>query len=294
MLVHWTEHKAVEPSITILKWLLSLCLAYQAAVMTWMIIDSPTLVLPEPSKGSTAVRDNHEKYDMASWDLFGKVDAAPVAQQEEINAPKTRLRLVLMGVFVSEQKKNGSAIIAEQGREGEFFKVGDRVQGRARLSQVYSDKVILDNSGKLETLTFEDAAKLMKGFKSTEKRSKPAKKTKTAKSSKKDKANFKRQLRGIRTPEKFVDFAKDQLEDPAAAMENMGLRSAGDGYVLTPSATMLMGLGMKAGDKIISVNGYPLGDPVQDKSLIDEVYASGNASIVIERGSRRMTINHSF
>ncbi len=189
----------------------------------------------------------------------------------------------------------GSAIIAEQGREGEFFKVGDRVQGRARLSQVYSDKVILDNSGKLETLTFEDAAKLMKGIKSSKNKPKStSKKPKTASSKKKSKANFKRQLRGIRTPEKFVDFAKDQLEDPVQAMENMGLKSAGDGYLLTPSATMLMGLGMKAGDKIISVNGYPLGDPVQDKTIIDEVYSTGNASIVIERGSRRMTINHSF
>ena len=51
---------------------------------------------------------------------------------------------------------------------------------------------------------------------------------------------------------------------------------------------------MKPGDKLISVNGNPLGDPQQDKALIDEVYASGNASVVIERGSRRMTINHSF
>ena len=294
MFVHWTEHKSIDPSITFLKWVLSLCLAYQGAVLTWMIIDSPTLVLPEPNKGVAASSRNQQNYDMASWDLFGKADAAPVAQQEEINAPKTRLRLVLMGVFMAANKEDSSAIIAEQGREGEFFKVGARVQGRARLSQVYDDKVILDNSGKLETLTFADAEKLLKGISSTHKKVTSNKKPKTTAMNKKNKADFKRQLRGIRTPEKFVDFAKEQLEDPAQAMENMGLRGTGDGYVLTPSATMLMSLGMRAGDKLISVNGYPLGDPAQDKSIIDEVYASGNASIVIERGSRRMTINHSF
>ena len=57
---------------------------------------------------------------------------------------------------------------------------------------------------------------------------------------------------------------------------------------------MLMSIGMKPGDKLISVNGYQLGNPEQDKSIIDEVYASGSARIVIERGSRRMTINHAF
>jgi len=292
--VHWSEHKSVEPGITFVKWLLSLCLAYQGAALTWMVIDSPTLVLPEPSKGVVAASQNLASHDMAAWDLFGKADAAPVVQ-EEINAPKTRLRLVLMGVFMAANKKDSSAIIAEQGREGEFFKVGARVQGRARLSQVYNDKVILDNSGKLETLTFADAEKLLKGIQANKKAAKPTtKKTNSAASNRKSKADFKRQLRGIRTPEKFVDFAKQQLEDPTQAMANMGLRATGDGYILTPSATMLMSLGMKAGDKLISVNGNPLGDPVQDKTIIDEVYASGNASIVIERGSRRMTINHSF
>lgn len=297
MPVHWSEHKAINPSITLLKWVLSLCLAYQAAVFTWVLIDRPTLVLPEPSMGEASQELDQEKYDMAAWDLFGKADQTQVVEQEEINAPKTRLRLALMGVFMAANKQDSSAIIAEQGREGEFFKVGDRVQGRARLSQVYSDKVILDNSGKLETLTFEDAAKLMKGI--TAQKSKSPNKIKKPKPTNKMSRNkpntaFKRKLRGIRTPEQFVDMAKEQLEDPEQAMQNMGLSSTGDGYLLTPSATMLMSLGMRAGDKLISVNGHQLGDPTQDKEIIDEVYASGSARIVIERGSRRMTINHSF
>ena len=288
--MHWSDHKAVGPSITLVKWVLSLCLAYQGAVLTWLVLDSPVLVLPEASKGQGVHAQNKELHDMASWNIFGKADEAPIIQEEAVNAPPTRLRLVLMGVFVTSVKADGSAIIAEQGREGEFFKVGDRVQGRARLSQVYSNKVILDNSGKLETLTFEDAAKLMKGITSQDKVARAPKKT----NKKKTARDFKRQLRGIKSPEKFVDFAKDQLEDPQQALDNMGLRSSGDGYILTPSATMLMSLGMKAGDKIITINGNSLGDPVQDKTIIDEVYSSGNASIVIERGSRRMTINHSF
>ena len=146
MALHWTEHKAIDPILLLLKWVLGLTIAYQAAVFTWMVIDQPTLVLPEPSKSPARQAQAVEKQDIASWSLFGEADKVDTSQKEEINAPKTRLRLSLMGVFVAANEKQSSAIIAEQGREGEFFKVGDRVQGRARLSQVYEDKVILDNS----------------------------------------------------------------------------------------------------------------------------------------------------
>jgi general secretion pathway protein C len=285
---HWSEYKAVDPILLIVKWLLAFSIAYYSATLTWMLIDRPTLVLQEPSSSVTldsAVAQNH---DIAAWHLFGKPDQVVTTSAKEINAPKTRLRLSLMGVFVASNVTLSSAIIAEQGREGEFFKVGDRVQGRARLSQVYENKVILDNSGKLETLTFDDSAKLAGSIVSKS----PVKKTK--KKVAKSPRAFKQQLRGIRTPEQFVDFAKEQLTDPAQAMKNMGLKATQGGYLLESSASMLARIGMKSGDKLISVNGNTLGDPEQDKLLIDDVYASGSASIVIERGSRRMTINHSF
>ncbi len=289
--MHWTEHKAFQPSITAAKWILGLCVSYQLAVLTWLIIDQPVVVLPEATQAHTETSALPQSYGLAQLDIFGSATQAPLATEQEIDAPKTRLRLLLMGVFVAKDKTHSSAIISEQGRNGEFFKIGDRVQGRALLSQVYEDKVILDNSGKFETLTFEDTQKALKGITASAPRVAERDARKSNGSNRKE---FKQELRGIRTAEQFVGFAKDQLEDPSQAMENLGLQSTGDGYVLTPSSTMLMGIGMKPGDKIISVNGHSLGDPSQDKTIIDEVYASGSASIVIERGSRRMTINHAF
>lgn len=289
--MHWTEHKAFQPSITAAKWVLSLCVAYQLAVLTWLIIDQPVVVLPEAVQGQANVANMPQSYGLAQLDIFGSPAQTPLAPQQEIDAPKTRLRLLLMGVFVAADKTQSSAIIAEQGRDGEFFKIGDRVQGRALLSQVYEDKVILDNSGKFETLTFEESQKALKGITANARKPTPSV---SSKSPARNKAQFKRALRGVRTAEQFVGFAKEQLEDPQQAMENLGLQATGDGYVLTPSSSMLMSIGMKPGDKLISVNGHQLGDPAQDKLIIDEVYASGSARIVIERGSRRMTINHAF
>jgi len=287
MQLHWSEHKAIDPILHLLKWVLALTVAYQLAVLTWLIIDQPTVVLPEPSKSPAQSAVISEKQNMAALSLFGDAEQVIGSDKEEISAPKTRLRLALKGVFVATNSEQSSAIIAEQGREGEFFKVGDRVQGRARLSKVYEDKVILDNSGKLETLTFEDAQKLAGTIVAKDK-------PKTKKPTRKNSSNFKSELKGIKTPEQFVDFAKDQLSDPEQALNNLGLKASDNGYVLESSTSMLSRIGMKTGDKLISVNGNTLGDPEQDKLLIDEVYASGSAKIVIERGSRRMTINHSF
>lgn len=286
--MHWTEHKAFQPSITIAKWILSLCVSYQLAVLTWLMIDRPVVVLPEPTQAQSEMAAMPQSYGLAKLDLFGSAAVASSAPQEEINAPKTRLRLLLMGVFVAAEKTQSSAIIAEQGRDGEFFRVGDRVQGRALLSQVYEDKVIIDNNGKFETLTFEESQKALQGITANAAPVKPLEKPAVSQK------EFRKELMQVRTADQFVDFAREQLQDPQQAMKNLGVEPTDGGYIVSPSSTMLLSIGMKPGDKLISVNGNQLGDPEQDRTLIDEVYASGNASLVIERGSRRMTINHSF
>ncbi|GAA6135148.1 type II secretion system protein GspC [Oceaniserpentilla sp. 4NH20-0058] len=286
--MHWTEHKAFQPSITIAKWILSLCVSYQLAVLTWLMIDRPVVVLPEPTQAQSEMAAMPQSYGLAKLDLFGSATQAPSAPQEEINAPKTRLRLLLMGVFVAAEKTQSSAIIAEQGRDGEFFRVGDRVQGRALLSQVYEDKVIIDNNGKFETLTFEESQKALQGITANKAPVKPSKKPAV------NRKEFRKELMQVRTADQFVNFARQQLQNPQQAMKNLGVEPTDGGYIVSRSATMLLSIGMKPGDKLISVNGNQLGDPEQDRNLIDEVYASGNASLVVERGSRRMTINHSF
>ncbi len=121
MQLHWSEHKAIDPILHLLKWVLAFIVAYQLAVLTWLIIDQPTVVLPEPSKSSAQSAVISEKQNMAALSLFGDAEQVIGSDQKEISAPKTRLRLALKGVFVATQSEQSSAIIAEQGREGEFF-----------------------------------------------------------------------------------------------------------------------------------------------------------------------------
>ena len=109
----WTEHKAVSLSVRILRWILTFVIAWQAAKLTWLIVDQPVLVLPEARQSESGVkRTTQQSYDIAAWNLFGEANLAPVKVEEKIEAKETRLRLVLMGVFTSTDATQGSAIIA--------------------------------------------------------------------------------------------------------------------------------------------------------------------------------------
>lgn len=286
---HWSEHKTLIRSVAGICWALLFVVAWQSASLTWQVVDRPVLLLPAAKESATGNTRQAVQQDIAAWDLFGRYDESN-AQINVEAAPETRLRLVLLGVFTSADMKTSSAIIAETGREGEFFRVGDRVQGRTTLASVYEDKVVLDTNGKLETLKFEDAGAPQAFTENT-----PQTATRSNNNGRARSGNFNERLQDVRSPEDFVEFAKDQLEgDTEQALNNIGLRAAGDGYEVTENASMLSGMGMKPGDKIISVNGHSLGNPDADKNLIDEVYESGAARIEVERGGSRFTINHSF
>jgi len=57
---------------------------------------------------------------------------------------------------------------------------------------------------------------------------------------------------------------------------------------------MLTQVGLQPGDVILSVNGQTLGNMSDDQMLLDQVTASGQARLEIQRGNRRFVVNHSL
>jgi general secretion pathway protein C len=53
-------------------------------------------------------------------------------------------------------------------------------------------------------------------------------------------------------------------------------------------------VGLRPGDRVISVNGQPLGQPQRDAALIEQVKQQRQVQIQIQRGSQTMTIQQSF
>jgi len=73
-------------------------------------------------------------------------------EKKVLDAPETRLKLTLRGVFASEDSSGGRAIVGDpQGKE-ENYAVGDPLPGGAKLSEIYPDRIILERNGRFETL----------------------------------------------------------------------------------------------------------------------------------------------
>ncbi|MEH6449925.1 MAG: type II secretion system protein N [Oleispira sp.] len=274
-------------SLVLGKLIFSVLIASQLAIFTWMILSPKTLVLSEPSraKGSAAIAQNNS---IADLHIFGDAAVELTEVPQEVNAPKTRLRLELLGVMAASIAENSSAIIAPKGGAGENYRVGDVVQGRTKLAAVHQDKVILDSNGKLETLKFDLARK-----QGIQKSGKPTAAQRKAQS----RGSLKDRFKKVRNASDAVSLLRDEVaNNPAGALKQLGLETAenGSGYKVSSSGSMLTQLGLQPGDVILSVNGQTLGNLDDDQMLLEQVTSSGQARLEIQRGNRRFVVNHTI
>ncbi|MDO6681657.1 MULTISPECIES: type II secretion system protein N [unclassified Oceanobacter] len=283
------EKNVVEPLLwqkwTLLtgKLVLTVLLSWQSAQLAWMVIAPTPLVLKAPAQASTDSDDGQVR-GTAAYHLFGEATAvAPRVVQKAVEAPDTRLKLTLMGINQSSREELSSAIISAAGRSGEFYRMGDTVQGRTRLAGVYPDKVILDTAGKLETLKFEEHTS-----RGSDVRAVPEAKSRSGASS------LKERFSKVRNATELVDLATSELEDdPLEALGRMGLaaQGSGQGYRVQPGSP-LMQFKLRPGDLLLSINGQSLGDPASDQSLLADLQNTESVRIEVQRGNDRFTVNH--
>ena len=286
-----------EQTIVILPWqrlvlilgklTFTVLISSQLAAFTWMILSPNTLVLSEPSraKGAATVTQNQS---IAEMHIFGDALTEVVEVPKEVNAPKTRLRLELLGVMAASIAENSSAIIAPKGGAGENYRIGDVVQGRTKLAAVQQDQVILDSNGKLEALKFDLASK--NGIQQSAKPTPAQRRAQT-------RGTLKEKFSQIRSAADAVNLLRNEVaNNPAGALKQMGLETSGNGsgYKVSNSGSMLTQLGLQPGDVILSVNGQTLGNLEDDQVLLEQVTNSGQARLEIQRGNRRFVVNHTI
>ncbi|MFV1872166.1 MAG: type II secretion system protein N [Oleiphilus sp.] len=111
-----------------------------------------------PSRTSTTeANDVRRQYNISNFKLFGDAKA-PVKQApiETETLPETTLRLTLTGVLAGKDNIQASALIEGPDRQTRSYRVDEAVPGGAILKQVYPDRVVLERSGRLENLIFEE------------------------------------------------------------------------------------------------------------------------------------------
>ena len=157
---HWAKaaNRYLPPAVSAL---LILALAWQAAKLTWALIPGvpadapPPIVSPAAPELTTPATQAIDITRIMDSDLFGEVSSEPVAAVSVLEAPETTLNLLLKAtVSDTLENRRGAAIIAS-GQVEKTYTVSDIVEGAggAQLHAIYSDRVILNRAGRLETLS---------------------------------------------------------------------------------------------------------------------------------------------
>lgn len=266
------------------------------AVMTWEFF-SPTQEVAsqasnKPKTQSKAATINTRLQDVSAFHLFGDAKKEDVVLQKVIDAPETRLRLSLKGVFASSNPKQALAIIAASKGEDKTYHIGDKVSGGALLHAVYDDRIILKRNGKLETLRLPKSKLDSKAIYTPPASPSPARGVT---------ANHARSGRSRQAQSKRLRKIRDTLlKDPAKIWQQVRINpvmknGAVQGYTLAHNDQSLMkALNLRKTDVITAINGESLSDPATLYGLMASLSKQSSLELSVERNGQKQTIQLSF
>lgn len=284
--------KAIEP----VRWLLILGLAYTLANTVAVFFATP-----QTGVVATVAQDSQPQAQPAAnvnWiltkHLFGEAGAQPETPSDDGKpAVQTRLPLELNAVWVADEPDASKAIVAQRGKPGQRYAIGDKLPGDATLIEVLDDRIIFRRAGVRETLVFPQ---WKSQFTSTSQNT-PAVPLYTPQPGANDDEYIDEGEADLTTAD-IADELRDRLANEGeAALADYGLEVADSGGYRLGNITnspYLKQTGLQAGDVILSVNGQPVGDVQQDQLQIENILAQGTARIEIQRGERRFTITASL
>lgn len=261
----------------------------------WLLTSGPTDA-PPSTEGLLRVEDiNKETGIVASaenfqqWTFFGEASGGKetIAPVVVADAPETSLNLELAGVFAHTSEALAAAIIVEKGKPTQLYRVGEKLaNGRAELVEVLTDRVILLHQGKHEALRMKKPSFAADAFVPSATDNRPA-------------ARAPRSVqKASSTTEQTFDIPGDTPEEQRERIiQELSLEAISEdepaGYVIGSSAqaALIGAAGLRKGDKILAINGQALGDEQTDLAILEDVMVSGSATIEVERGTRRFTVN---
>ncbi len=256
-------------------WVLAFALAVQAALIVTNLAGSS-----RPPKGVAAARvpalatQSVDVASIANAHLFGTPPIAAVPGQDAANAPQSSLPLVLVGIIAADDPENGLAILGENAAGAKVYAVGDSVPGGAKLHSVFSDKVIVDRNGKLESLMLPRQTQPGAAPPSTA---------------------------ALPTEMPVMDRMRKLINDDPGLMADIMrpqpvfAQGKQKGYRVYPGRNRqaFSRLGLRPGDLVMAINGTPLDDPARGQEIFRTLGSSSEAHITVMRSGQQqdLTLN---
>lgn len=277
-----------QDQISVLSAILLLCLsAWVGGKLFWLGAESftvlpwtPQRVTPNQSRNIVdlnAIKQGH---------LFGRTDsAAPVVKHVVNNAPETRLNLRLVGVVASNHAQNGLAVIEYQGSQSTYG-VRETIEGtRAAVMAVFSDRVIIDNAGRDETLMLQD----VDYSKSASSISGPSVAPRSVQPD--DHVEYDEHVRNDMASSPEIDTVRAKIgENPKAIFDYVRLSQFKRdgrvmGYRLSPgrSPELFQSVGLEKGDIALKLNGIDLTSSDAMADVMSAIKDVTELTITVER-----------
>jgi general secretion pathway protein C len=287
--------------------LLLIYIAFVLAKVTWLLIPQQNTLSSASVSNSVYKKQKDTSYNLSALQalhLFGQYNQPTEKVVEEVqNAPQTRLKLVLSAAVASDQVDTAAAIIEHKGKQ-ETYGIGDIIVGtRASLEKVLIDRVIIKQSGRLETLMLDgaDYNQTAKGVVAKSAKSSSNTSQKSSKSSKSSKSTKQADIIDQRSnkvlSENAVQLRKDLSDDPGKITDYLRISPARKdgsiiGYRLSPGKKpdFFKLSGLKSGDVAIQMNGFDLLAPLEAAQAMSALKTERDISLLVDRNSEIVQI----
>jgi general secretion pathway protein C len=198
-----------------------------------------------------------------------------VPPPSEVRIEPSQVNLLLTGTIAGNDPQNGLAILGQTPQTARVYAVGDIVPGGAKLHSVYSDRVVIDRNGQLESLALPRQL-------NTGNAPPPS-----AAALQGENPNIERMRRMItEQPGLLADVMR-----PQPVMEHGRM----NGFRVYPGRNRMafMRLGLRPGDQVTAINGTPLDDRDRAEQILHTLGSSSEAHVTVIRNGQQqdLTLN---
>lgn len=221
---------------------------------------------PKSTLSKPVISPENPLQTLLSAHLFGD-KANDRIKLPALQAPETTLNLHLNGVMMAQTASDSYAIISSTNLPDRSYGLNDILPGNGRITHIFTDRIILENNGRQEslrlTLPIGNQPKSVKSHKE------PA-------------------LQGRRAT--ISGFRDQFIKDPSIlgdilSAEPVTLKNGRSGWQVAPgkSSTIFDQLGLKSGDLVMAINGVSAESSLSRISLLNELATADQLKLKVLR-----------
>jgi len=281
-LIRILQSRHTKTAIRVINLLLVIWIAAMLATLTWDLLSPEEAVEPIEAVIETAAApvnpDRQLISQMPAWHLMGvaKQGNQPVQTNTPLEAPETKLKLILKGALASNDPEHARALIADPRGKELPYAVGDKLPGNAELSEIHPDRIILKRNGRFETLRLPRDKKSSNTVASRSVRARP-----TA------------------SPQRRLNNARQQLKQGSnlanlvRATPKRGEGGKTVGYILSPGRDpdLFAQVGLQQGDVAIQINDIKLDNPTNSARALKSMQSGDSVSVTVLRAGQEQVVS---